>query len=136
MSESEKKSEGHSCCCCHCFKAIVMAIVLLVIGAAIGHVMTMKHCCPMMGPWGGGHGMKACWDRGEREREGGWEHKFEGEKEFRGEQKGWFEHKADMGKHKPGCTCPMCSQKAASLSEPNKASCPMMEKKEGKSKKD
>ena len=116
MSENEKKHESQSCCCCQSWKAIFIAIALLAIGAAFGHVMTMK-CCPMMGPWGGGHGMKACWDRGEREREGGWEHKFQGEKEFRGEQKGWFEHKA------------------ASLSEPNKASCPMMEKKAGKPEK-
>jgi len=131
MSENEKKDEGQKCCCCcQCLKAIVIAIVLLLIGAAIGHVMTMKHCCPMMGPWGGGHGMKACWDRGDREREGVWEHKFEGEKEFRGEQKGWFGHKDDMGKCKPG------SMKGASLSEPDKAKCPMMEKKEGKSEKD
>jgi hypothetical protein len=135
MSETEKKNEGQKCCCCQCFKAIVMAIVLLVIGAAFGHVMTMK-CCPMMGPWGSSHGMKACWDRGDREREGGWEHKFQGEKEARGEQKGWFGHKADMGKCKPGCTCPMCSQKGAFLPDPNKASCPMMDKKAGKSKKD
>jgi hypothetical protein len=137
MSETEKKDEGQKCCCCcQCFKAIVMAIVLLVIGAAIGHVITMKHCCPMMGPWGGGHSMKACWDRGDREREGGWERKFQGEKEARGEQKGWFEHRADTGKHKPGCTCPMCSQKGAWLPDPNKAGCPMMDKKAGKSKKD
>jgi hypothetical protein len=137
MSETEKKDEGQKCCCCcQCFKAIVMAIVLLVIGAAIGHVMTMKHCCPMMGPWGGGHGMKACWDRGERECKGAWEHKFEEGKELRGEQKGWFGQKADMGKHKPGCTCPMCSKMRAGLSEPDKASCPTMGKKEGKPEKD
>jgi hypothetical protein len=134
MSENEKKDEGQKCCCCQCWKAIFIAIALLAIGAVFGHVMTVK-CCPMMGP-GGGYGMKACWDRGDREREGSFEHKFRGEKEFRGEEKGWFEHKAEMGKCKPGCTCPMCSKKAASLSEPNKASCPMMGKKEGKAKKD
>jgi hypothetical protein len=129
MSETEKKDEGQKCCCCQCWKTIFIAIALLAIGAAFGHVMTMK-CCPMMGPWGGGHGMKACWDRGEREREGGWEHKFQEEKEVRGEQKGWFGHKADTGKYKPG------SMKGAGLSEPDKASCPMMGKKEGKSEKD
>jgi len=132
MSENEKKNEGQKCCCCQCWKAIFIAIALLAIGAAFGHVMTMK-CCPMMGPWGGGHGMKACWDRGERERrerEGGWEDKCQGEKEFRGEQKGWFGHKDDTGKCKPG------SMKGASLSEPGKASCPMMGKKEGKPEKD
>jgi hypothetical protein len=131
MSEDEKKNEGQKCCCCQCFKVIFMAIVLLVIGAAIGHVMTMK-CCPMMGPWGGGHGMKACWDKGERECKGVWENKFEGEKEVCGKEKGWFGHKDDFGKCKPGCTCPMCSKKGALSSDPNKAGCPMMEKKEGK----
>jgi hypothetical protein len=30
----------------------------------------------------------------------------------------------------------MCSKKAACLSEPNKAGCPMMDKKEGKSEKE
>jgi len=136
MSEDEKKKEGQKCCCCcQCFKAIFMAIVLLVIGAAIGHVMTMKRC-PMMGPWGGGHGMKACLDRGEREREGGWENKFHGEKEICSKEKGWFGHKDDLGKCKPGCTCPKCSKKGADLPEPGKAGCPMMEKKEGKPEKD
>lgn len=118
MSETEKKDEGQKCCCCQCWKTIFIAIALLAIGAVFGHVMTMRHCCPMMmGPWGG-HGMKACWDRGEREREGGWENKCQGEKEVCGKEKGWFGHKA---------TCP---------SEPNKASCPMMEKKAGKPEKD
>jgi hypothetical protein len=135
MSETEKKDEGQKCCCCQCWKTIFIAIALLAIGAAFGHVMTMK-CCPMMGPWGGGHGMKACWDRGEREREGSLENKFRGGKEVCGEKEGWFGHKADTGKHKPGCTCPMCSQKGAFLPDPNKASCPMMERKAGKSKKD
>jgi hypothetical protein len=137
MSENEKKHESQSCCCCQSWKAIFIALALLAIGAAFGHVMTMKHCCPMMmGRCGDNHSMKAFWDRGEREREGGWENKCQGEKEFRGEQKGWFEHRADTGKHKPGCTCPMCSQKGAWLPDPNKAGCPMMDKKAGKSKKD
>ncbi len=138
MSEDEKKDEGQKCCCCcHCFKAIFMAIVLLVIGAAIGHVMTMKHCCPMMGPWGGGHGhsMKACWDKDRMGHEFYREPTFQGEKEVGGKDKGWFGHKADMGKCKPGCTCPMCAGKGAGLSEPNKAGCPMMEKKAGKPEK-
>ncbi len=132
MSEIEKKDEGQKCCCCcQCFKAIVMAIVLLVIGAAIGHVMTIK-CCPMMGPWGG-HGMKACW---EREREGGWENKFQEEKEICSKEKGWFGQKTDMGKCKPGCTCPMCTKMRACMQEPNKPVCPMTGKKEGKPEKD
>ena len=46
-----------------------------------------------------------------------------------------FEHKADMGKCKPGCTCPMCLKKTAGLSDPNKDSSPMMDKKEDKSDK-
>ena len=97
-------------------------------------MMTMRHhCCQMRGICGDSYGMKASWDRGDREREGSLEHKFRGGKEVRGEQEGLFRHKADTGKHKPGCTCPICSKKAASLSEPNKASCPMMDKKEGKS---
>jgi len=138
MSENEKKNEGQSCCCCKCWKTIFIAIALLAIGAVFGHVMTVRHprCPMMMGPGGDGYGMKACWDRGDREREGSFEHKFRGGKEVYGEQKGWFGHKADTGKHKPGCTCPICSKKAAYLSDPNKASCPMMDKKEGKSKKD
>ena len=124
MTENEKKNEGQNCCCCKCWGKIFITIALLAIGAVIGHLMTMKHHCGhMRGLWGDGHGMKACWDRGEREREGGFEHKFRGEreeKEFRGEheEKGWFGHKA------------------AGLSEPNKANCPMMDKKEGKSEKD
>jgi hypothetical protein len=137
MSENEKKNEGQSCCCCKCWKTIFIAIALLAIGAVFGHVMTMRHLgCPMRGLCGDSYGMKACWDRGDREREGGLEHKFRGGKEVRGEQEGWFGHKADTGKHKPGCTCPICSKKAASLSEPNKAGCPMMDKKEGKSEKE
>jgi hypothetical protein len=138
MSENEKKNEGQSCCCCKCWGKIFITIALLAIGAVIGHVMTMRHhCCHMRGLCGG-YGREACWDRGEREHEGSFEHKFRWEKEGRGEreEKGWFGHKADTGKCKPGCTCPICSKKAASLSEPNKASCPMMGKKEGKSKKD
>jgi hypothetical protein len=136
MSEDEKKDEGQKCCCCcQCFKAIVMAIVLLVVGAAIGHVMTMKYCRAMMGPWGG-HGMKMCCDREEMEREGNWGHKFEEEKEVGGKDKGWFGQKADMGKCKPGCTCPKCAKKGADLSEPGKGSCPMTEKKAGKPEKE
>jgi hypothetical protein len=135
MSEKENKNEGQSCCC-KCWGKIFITIALLAIGAVIGHVMTMRHhCCHHMRGLCG-DGMRTCWDRGDREREGGFEHKFREEKECRGEEKGWFEHKGDMGKHKPGCTCPMCSKKAAGLSEPNKANCPMIDKKEGKSEKD
>jgi hypothetical protein len=32
------------------------------VGAVFGHVMTVKHCCQMMGPLNGCHRMKACWD--------------------------------------------------------------------------
>jgi hypothetical protein len=125
MSEVDKNEVQNIC-----WKTIFIAIALLLIGAAIGHVMTIK-CCPMMmGPWGGGHSMKACWDREGMGRECNWEHKFQGEKQVRGEQKGWFGHKAEIGKFKPG---PM---KGAGLSEPDKAGCPMMGKKEGKPEKD
>ena len=129
MSEDEKK-DG-KCCCCQCFKAIFMAIVLLTIGAIFGHAAAMRHCRSMMGPWGG-HGMKAYCERGERERECGWENKFEGEKEICSKEKGWFGHK----ECKPGCTCPMCTKMRACMQEPNKPVCPMMGKKEGKPEKD
>jgi hypothetical protein len=117
-----------------CWKTIFIAIALLAIGAVFGHVMTMK-CCPMMmGPWGDGHhGMKACWDKGERECKGMWEHKCRGEKEICGKEKGWFEQRVHTGKCEPNCTYPKCSGKEADLSEPSKA-CPMM--KEGKPEKD
>lgn len=135
MSETEKKDEGQKCCCCECFKAIFMAIVLLAIGAAIGHVMTVKHCRPMMGPWGG-HGMKMCCDKGGMERERGMANEMRGEKKVCGKDKGWFGQKADKGKCKPGCTCPKCSKKGAFMSEPEKGKCPMTGKKEGKLEKD
>jgi hypothetical protein len=119
MSEDEKKNEGQSCCCCKCWKIIFITIALLAIGAVIGHVMTMRHHCRnMRGLCGDGYSMKARWDRGDKEREGS------------------SEHKAVAGMCKPGCTCPVCSKKAAGLSDPNKAGCPMMGKKEGKSEKD
>jgi hypothetical protein len=118
MSEDEKKNEGHKCCCCQCWKTIFIAIALLAIGAAIGHIMTMHHQrCGMMG-CGDGYGMKACQERGERECEGS------------------SECKAMSGKCQPGCKCPMCSKKAASSAEPNKAKCPMTDKKESESGKE
>jgi hypothetical protein len=142
MSENEKKHESQSCCCCQSWKAIFIAIAFMAIGAVLGHVMTMMHhcgkmamnhpfgqmtamrhpCCLMMGPRGGGYGREARWDRDDRERECRFEHKFREGKEVGGEQKGWFEHKT--------------GKRAARLSDPNKASCPMMDKKEGKSRKD
>jgi len=118
MDENEKKNDGQSCCCCKCCGRIFVVIALLVIGAVIGHVMTIRHHCGhMRGLCGDGYGMKTCWDRGDRE------------------YKSDFEHKADMGKCKPGCTCPMCLKKTAGLSDPNKDSSPMMDKKEDKSDK-
>ena len=137
MSENEKKHESHSCCCCQSWKAIFIAITFMVIGAVIGHMITMMHrCCHMKGMFGGNYGMKACRDRGPMECQGSFEHNFQQGKEACGQQKNWSENKADMGKCKPGCTCPMCSKKAASLSEPNKAACPMMDKKKDKVGKD
>jgi hypothetical protein len=124
MNENEKKNDSQSCCC-KCWGKIFITIALLAIGAVIGHLMTIRHhCCHMRGLYDG-YGMKACWDRGDMEREGCFEHKFRGERE----EEGWFGHKDDMGKCQPGCTCPKCSKKAACLSEPNKAGCPMMDKK-------
>jgi hypothetical protein len=141
MSENEKKHESQNCCCCQSWKAIFIAIAFMVIGAVFGHMITkihmmMYHSGYMMGgPYGGGYGREAFWDRGGRERECSFERKFQGRGEC--DEKGWFGHKGEMGKCKPGCTCPMCSKMAASLSEPNKANCPMMDKgkKEGKVKK-
>jgi hypothetical protein len=123
----------------------------MVLGAIFGHMLTMMHNYGhMKGLCGGGYGREMCRERGEREgyrdrddreREGYFEHKFQGEKEGWGErgEKGWSEHKGDMKKHGSGCMCPMCAKmRAACASEPNKANCPMMDKgkKEGKSKKD
>ena len=115
-----------------CWRTFFIAIVFLAIGAAFGHVMTVK-CCPMRGPWGGGPGMKSCWDRG---RECGWGHKFLGEKGVCGKQKSRCGYKSEMGKCKPGCTCPKCLKKAACTPDPNKAGCPMMGKKEVAPEKD
>ena len=122
MNETEKKNEGQNCCC-KCWGKIFITIALLAIGAVIGHLMTMRYHCGHMKGLCDGYGMKACWDRGDREREGGFEHKFREEREEKEdydehEGKGWFGHKA------------------AGLSEPNKANCPMMDKKEDKSRKD
>jgi len=118
MSENEKKHESQSCCCCQSWKAIFITIALLVIGAVFGHVMTVKHC-PMMKSFGGGHCMKAFWDKGDR-----------------GERECNMEREFDAGRCEPGCTCPKCSKMGASLSEPNMAGCPMMgQKEERKSRK-
>ena len=143
MGENEKH-DSKSCCCCQSWKALFIAIAFMVLGAVFGHMLTMMHMMycghHMMGPCGGGYGREACRDRGERECEGRFERNFQGEKEGCGErgEKSWLGHKGEAGKCQPGCTCPMCSKKAAGLSEPNKASCPMIDKdkKEGKSKKD
>jgi hypothetical protein len=97
MNENEKKNEGQNCCC-KCWGKIFITIALLIIGAVIGHIMTMKHCSHTRWLCGDGYGMKACWDRGGMEREGGFEHKFRQERKFRGEreEKGWFGHKDDL----------------------------------------
>ena len=146
MSENEKKHDSQSCCC-QCWKAIFIAIAFMAIGAFLCHKITMMHhcgnmamnhpccqmmamrhpCCPMMmrGPCGDGYGREGWRDRGKREHEGKFEHKMREGKE----QKGWFKHKSDRGKHQPGCRCPICSKRAAGLPDPNKAGCPMMDKK-------
>jgi hypothetical protein len=134
MGENENKNESKHCCCCQSWKALFIAIAFMAIGAVFGHMMTMMHlrCCGhhnMMGPCGG-YGMGECRERGERECEGRFEHKFQCEKEGYGErEEKSCEYKGEMGK---------CPKKAACVSEPNKTSCPMMDKdkKEGKSKKD
>jgi hypothetical protein len=140
MSENEKK---HECCCgCQCLKAIVIAVVLLAIGALIGHVITVKQCGPMGMNHPGGRMMpmmcpcccammkgqcgdrwdeKFCPDKMDRECKG----KFESKCREGKDQKGWFGHEIDKGKCPLGCTCPKCSKKGACLSEPNKAGCPM-----------
>ena len=136
MSENEKKHDSQSCCCCQSWKAIFIAIVFIAIGAVLGHMITMMHLCCHRGLCGGNYGMKICRDRGWMEREGSFEHNYRHGREAGDQHKDWSEHKADMGKCKPGCTCPICSKKAASLSEPNKAGCPMMDKEKGKVGKD
>lgn len=136
MSENEKKHE--TCCCCQSWKAIFIAIAFMVIGAVIGHVMTMgHHYGKMRGLCGYGYNKEARWDR-DKKCEERFEHKFKGEKEGCGKriEKSCSESKAKAGKCKPGCTCPKCSKKAPGLSDPNKANCPMKDKKEGKPKKD
>ncbi len=131
MSENEKKHDSQSCCCCQSWKAILIAIAFMVLGAVIGHMMTMMHVryCHR-GPFGAGYGygMNVCRDRDDWRCEGRFEHKFRKGKEVGGEQKNWFGQKAEAGKCKPGCTCPMCSKKAVS-SEPDKTRCPMRDKK-------
>jgi hypothetical protein len=114
MSEEEKKHDG--CCCCQSWKAIFITLALLIIGAIFGHAMTMKHCCMMGGPCGD-RGMKACWDK-----DGAGHHGWWGDKG----------NKDEIGKHQPGCMCPMCSKKAGGPADPNKAGCPMMGKEKGK----
>ena len=109
MSDEEKKHD--SCCCCKCWGRIFITIALLAIGAVIGHKMTMCHYGGMMGRPCCGWEMKGCWDRDGAEHHNRWG------------------YKAEMGMHKPGCMCPVCCKKAASMSEPNKAVCPMMNKK-------
>ena len=112
MSDEEKKHEG--CCCCKCWKTIFITLALLIIGAIFGHAMAMKHHGGMMRRPCGGWEMKACWDRDGAEHHGRWGCKDE------------------MGMHKPGCMCPMCCKRAAFLADPNKASCPMPGKEQGK----
>jgi hypothetical protein len=128
MSENEKKHDGQNCCCCQSWKAIFIAIAFMVIGAVLGHMLTMMHRCCHMHMHGDNYGMRVCQDKGPMECKGGFENNCRQGKES--------ENKADMGKCKPGCTCPKCSKKAASLSDPNKAACPKMDKNKGKVRKD
>jgi len=112
MTDEEKK---HDDCCCKCWKKIFITLALLIIGAMIGHVMTMKHHCRVMKWPCGGREMKACWDRDSAEHHGR------------------CRDKDEMGMHKPGCMCPTCcKERAASHADPNKAGCPMIGKEQGK----
>ena len=121
MDEADKRQvEGI------CWRTVLIAVVLMAIGAGIGHIATVRHCM-MMGRCGD-YGMKTCWNKG-------WG-AGSCDKQW---QSGC---KKEMGMCKPGCTCPKCSQKAAMCkpgctcpkclkkkaeckSDPNKAGCPM-----------
>jgi len=107
MSDEEKKHDG---CCCKCWKKIFITLALLIIGAIFGHAMTMKHHGGMMRQPCCGWEMKACWDRDGGEHHGKWG------------------HKDMMSMHKQDCMCPMCCKRAAFTADPNKVSCPLMEK--------
>ena len=125
MSENEKKNENQSCCC-NCWKYLLIAILFLIAGIVVGRVLTMHHHWHHMKQ---SCGIKAYWHGHDRERECR-EREYMKEKEGCGEHKYCSTHKADMEKCKPGCTCPKCAKKTASLSEPNKAGSAMMDQKE------
>jgi hypothetical protein len=126
MSENEKKYESQNCYY-QSWKAIFIAIAFMVIGAIIGHMITMGHHCGKMRKLCGGYNREARWEKGDKECEERFEHKFKGEKEERGEneERDWSKHKGDAEK---------C--KTAGMSDPNKADYPMMDKEEGQSEKD
>ncbi|MFA5240707.1 MAG: hypothetical protein WC476_13510 [Phycisphaerae bacterium] len=90
-----------------CWKTIFIAVVLIMIGVAIGHVATVKRC-PMLRLGGNNCGMKAFWDKGDRGgRPCNLERKFDAER----------------------CRPSKCSKRKACLSDPNKAGCPMTDQK-------
>jgi hypothetical protein len=111
-----------------CWKTIFIAVVLVGIGVVIGRVTAGM--CPLskMGKCGGGYSMKSCWNKGgspskcwmakrcDRTKKSWW-------------KKDWSECREKVGKCKLGCTCLKCSKKSACVSNPDKAGCPMMEKK-------
>ncbi|MDD5326647.1 MAG: hypothetical protein PHY02_02400 [Phycisphaerae bacterium] len=106
MDEGEKREVEKIC-----WKTIFIAVVLVLIGVAVGHVLTVQSC-PMMKPFGGPC-MKAFWDKGDWGR--GCNIGRKADTERRGFSK--------------------CSERRACLSDPNKAGCPMTDKKADKSKK-
>lgn len=126
-----------------CWKTIFIAVVLVGIGVVIGRVTAGM--CPLspMGKWGG-YSMKSCWNKG-----GQGSHRRLASKCNRA-KKSWDKQKQagcknymskckqgctcpkccqKAGVCQPGCTCPMCLKKTVRMSDPNKAGCPMMEKK-------
>jgi hypothetical protein len=112
MSEDDRQNESKNRCYCNCWKAIFIAIALLVIGAVIGHALTMNHYGHgfyMMGPGYQGHAANACWARD-------------------GQHQGWWGHRAYMGQYQLCCPCPIHSNKTACSTGINKPGCQMMEK--------
>ena len=117
-----------------CWKTIFIAVVLVGIEVVIGRVTAGM--CPLS-PMGkcGGYSMKSCWNKGGTAGKC-WLTSKCGRAKKSWDKKDWSECREKMSKCKPGCACPKCSKKSACVSEPNKAGCPMMEKKTVESEKD
>lgn len=106
-----------------CWKTIFIAVVLVGIGVVIGRMTAGM--CPLS-PMGkcGGYSMKSCWNKGGPAGKCCMASKcgVVCDKKLAG-------CKGEPGMCGPGCACPKCSRKSACVSDPNKAGCPMMEKK-------